>query len=176
MIAYAYVRRSSQARIVIDTSNVTVFGESGGPQGMPRDSVGSIELARGSMAELQLTEGLAGEGHVAICSRSADRRIEVSIDRYGMTDAEALAKYLEVPLIMTRQGDSRRWSWSGRNWNPLADDQPAALITESPEYAPPLTLRGIRPRTAIIVFVILGVLAIPLFGPLVLSLIQAGRH
>ncbi|HEV2034278.1 MAG TPA: hypothetical protein VGU71_08780 [Candidatus Dormibacteraeota bacterium] len=170
---YVYLRRGSRARIVIDSADVNVVGEGGGVATMPRDSVGSIELARGSMTELQLTEGFSGEGHVYVCPRSGGQRIELSIDRYGMTDAEAMARHLGVPLVLTRAGDSRRWWWSGREWMQVADDSPAGLITESPTQAPPLTRQNLRPSTVIIVGVILGVLAIALFGPLIVSLIQS---
>ena len=171
--AYVYLRRGSRARIVIDSARVNVVGEGGGVARMPRDSVGSIELARGSMTELQLTEGSRGEGHVYICPRSGGQRIELSIDRYGMTEAEAMARHLGVPLILTRAGDSRRWWWSGREWTQLGDDSPAGLITESPSQAPPLTRQNLRPSTVIIVGVILGLLAAALFGPLIVSLMQS---
>jgi hypothetical protein len=140
---------------------------------MPRDSVGSIELARGSMTDLQLTEGLIGEGHVYIHPRSRGERIELSNDRYGMTDAEKMARHLGVPLVLSRADDSRRWWWNGREWMQIGHDSPAGLITESPSQAEPLTMQNLRPSTVLIVGVILGVLAIALFGPLIVSLIQS---
>src|ERR1700682_1590998 len=75
---YLIVVRGRQAKIVIDSRAVKVTGFGGDVSTMSRTDVGWIEMAKGSMLELSLTEGFSGEGHIDICSKSGQRRIELS--------------------------------------------------------------------------------------------------
>ena len=158
---YFTIVRGRQAKIVIDSDAVTVTGLGGNVSKMQRSEVGWIEMAKGSMVEFSLTEGFSGEGHIDICGKSGHRRIELSVDHYTMSHAEAMARELRVPILLSRPNDRRRWWWTGRLWQEVKADAPAAPISE--EVAVPIAggelLRNLRPTTIVVAVLALALMA-----------------
>jgi hypothetical protein len=150
VVVFLILRRTT--RITVDRGTVTIgrpFNEGG--RSISVDSVSSIELVRGSMAALSLTEGEIGEGRV-IMHVTHGSPIELGWDAFAGR-ANTLALLLGVPLIDAAAEASRRRVAAAQARDPGREKRQRVLVIVG---------------TALFLLIVL----VLLFGPLVTSIFQ----
>ena len=153
-IVYMIVRRTP--RVTVDRGTVTIgrLFDKGG-RSVSVQSISSLEIARGSMAVLALTEGWSGEGRVLVHLVDGSS-MELGWDAFAGR-ASTLAWLLGVPLTDLAADASRR----------------RAAVTQIQDPG-----REKRQRVLVIAGALLfiSVALVLLFGPLVTSIFQMITH
>lgn len=153
-VVYVILRQTP--RITVDRGTMTIgrlFGTGG--RSVSVRSISSIELARGSMAVLALTEGWMGEGRVLI-HQVHGSSIELGWDAFAGR-AGTLAWLLGVPLTDLAANASRRRAAVAQIQDPGRERRQRILVV-----------------AGALLFVL--VVLVLLFGPLVMSIFQMITH